>query len=70
MTRRQKAEQPSMAADHEILTPKEVCEMFRIHRATLYKLVREGKIPSFRIGGDWRFRKDLILRWMAGRPGG
>jgi hypothetical protein len=28
-------------------------------------MVRQGKIPSFRVGADWRFRKDLIERWMA-----
>lgn len=53
-----------MAADPEILTPSEVCEMLRIHRGTLYKLVRAGKIPTFRIGSEWRFRRDLLERWM------
>jgi hypothetical protein len=28
-------------------------------------MVRQGKIPSFRIGSDWRFRRDRIVRWMA-----
>jgi excisionase family DNA binding protein len=37
-----------------------------IHRpVTLYKLIRAGKIPSFRVGSDWRFQQDLIERWMA-----
>jgi excisionase family DNA binding protein len=54
-----------MASDDEILTVKEVCELLRVHRSTVYKLVREGKIPSFRIGSDWRFRKDMLLRWIA-----
>jgi len=26
---------------------------------------REGKIPSFRVGNEWRFRTDVIERWMA-----
>jgi excisionase family DNA binding protein len=54
-----------MTSDYEVLTPKEVCEMLHIHRATLYKLIRKGKLPSFKIGGDWRFRQDVILRWIA-----
>ena len=49
----------------EVLTPTEVCEMLHIHRATLYKLIRKGKLPSFKIGGDWRFRTDLLESWMA-----
>jgi excisionase family DNA binding protein len=55
----------SMSSDYELLTPKEVCKMLHIHQATLYKLIRKGKLPSFKIGGDWRFRTDLLESWMA-----
>jgi len=54
-----------MATEHEILTVKEVSDLLRVHRTTVYKLLRDGKIPSFRVGTDWRFRKDRIERWMA-----
>src|SRR5216684_1985671 len=54
-----------MANDPEVLTVKEVCDLLRIHRSTIYRLVRRGKIPSFKIGKDWRFRKDQIMRWIA-----
>ena len=54
-----------MAGDSEVLTVKEVCELLRVHPSTVYKMVRQGKIPSFRIGSDWRFRRDRIVRWMA-----
>jgi excisionase family DNA binding protein len=48
-----------------VLTVKEVCDLLRVHPTTLYKLIRAGKIPSFRVGSDWRFQQDLIERWMA-----
>ena len=54
-----------MAADDEVLTVKEVCELLKVHPSTLYKLVRQGSIPSFRVGIDWRFRRDVIERWMV-----
>jgi excisionase family DNA binding protein len=54
-----------MAADDEVLTVKEVCELLRVGQSTLYRLIKQGKIPSFRIGKDWRFRTDVIVRWMA-----
>jgi excisionase family DNA binding protein len=54
-----------MVADHELLTVKEVSQILQVHPTTLYKMVRAGKIPSFRIGSDWRFRKDLLERWIA-----
>jgi excisionase family DNA binding protein len=55
----------SPMADDDILTVKEICDLLQVHPSTLYKLIREGKIPSFRIGSEWRFRKDVIGRWMA-----
>ena len=54
-----------MAANYEVLTVKEVCEILHVHPTTLYKLTRQGKIPGFRMGTDWRFRADQIERWMA-----
>jgi excisionase family DNA binding protein len=54
-----------MARNYEVLTVKEVCEILHVHPSTLYKLTRQGKIPSFKIGTDWRFRTDQIERWMV-----
>ena len=49
----------------QVLTVKEVCDLLRVHQTTLYRLIKAGGIPSFKIGGDWRFQEDLIERWMA-----
>jgi excisionase family DNA binding protein len=51
-----------MAIDHEILMVKEVSELLKIHESTVYKMIREGRIPAFKIGSDWRFLKDQIVR--------
>ena len=48
----------------EILTIDELSVYLKIPRSTLYKLVREGKIPSQKIGRHWRFRKETIDRWL------
>ncbi len=39
-----------VTGDHQILTTKEVSEMLGVHTSTVYKLIKEGKIPSFRVG--------------------
>ena len=54
-----------MADDQDILTVKEISDLLRLHPATVYRLARQGKIPSFRIGSEWRFRRDVIERWMT-----
>ena len=52
-------------AINEVLTVKELGKLLRVHSSTVYKLIREDKIPRFRVGSEWRFRTDVIVRWMA-----
>ena len=54
-------------SDHEVLTVKEICDLLQVHQATIYKMVRQGKIPSFRVGSELRFRRDVITHWMTQR---
>ncbi len=48
----------------EILTAKEVAEYLNLHVFTVHKLAREGKIPAFKIGMDWRFQRKAVGRWI------
>ncbi len=48
----------------EILTAQEVAEYLNIHPLTVHKYAREGKIPAFKIGTDWRFHKKYIEKWI------
>ena len=62
---RERALKNPMAIDHEILTVKEVSELLKVAQGTVYKLVKEGRIPAFKIGRDRRFRKDQMVHWIA-----
>ena len=53
-----------MSKDKEILTAKEVAEYLNIHPLTVHRYAREGRIPAFKIGTDWRFHKKYIERWI------
>ena len=48
----------------DVLTIEELSAYLKIPKSTLYKLVREGKIPCQKIGRHWRFRKEAIDRWL------
>jgi excisionase family DNA binding protein len=54
-----------MPIDSNILTVKELSKLLRVHSTTIYKLIRQDKIPRFRVGNEWRFRTEVIMRWMA-----
>jgi excisionase family DNA binding protein len=45
------------------LTAAEVAELFKINVETVYDLVRAGKLPATKIGGQWRFQSDEIHEW-------
>lgn len=53
-----------MAAAPRILTAKEVADYLRCHISTVYRLVKTGKLPGFRLGADWRFREDALQNWL------
>lgn len=48
----------------DILTIEELSVYLKIPKSTLYKLVREGRVPSQKVGRHWRFRKVAINRWL------
>ncbi|TCP60650.1 AlpA family transcriptional regulator [Rhodovulum bhavnagarense] len=51
----------------DILTIKEVSAYLKITEKTAYRLTAEGKIPGFKVGGAWRFRKQEIDAWIDER---
>jgi excisionase family DNA binding protein len=50
--------------DEEIMTAKEVADYLKLHTLTVHRYAREGKIPAFKIGMDWRFHKEYIEKWI------
>jgi excisionase family DNA binding protein len=48
----------------DVLTIEELAAYLKIPKSTLYKIVREGKIPSQKVGRHWRFLKGAIDHWL------
>jgi excisionase family DNA binding protein len=61
------ARERAKASEPRVMTAKELAEYLRVHRSTVYKLLRRRELPGFRIGTDWRFRREVIDQWCAGR---
>jgi excisionase family DNA binding protein len=56
---------PKPMPDDDVLTLREICDLLQVHPSTVYKLLREGRIPSFRIGKEWEIPERRVMRWMA-----
>jgi len=48
----------------EILTVKEVADYLKLAEKTAYRLAAEGKLPGFKVGGSWRFKKEDLQQWI------
>jgi len=49
----------------EILTLDEVAAYLKAGKRTVYRLAAEGKLPAFKLGGTWRFRRSDLDEWIA-----
>jgi excisionase family DNA binding protein len=50
--------------DDDIMTLREVATYLGLHVMTVYKLTREGRVPAAKIGGQWRFKRDVLEDWL------
>jgi len=57
-----------MKGDTELMNVFDAAAFLGVHVQTLRKLARKRKIPAFKVGRDWRFRKEALLRWSEEQP--
>lgn len=53
----------------DVLT-NELSDYLKVSKSTLYKLVREGKVPSQKVGRHWCFHKDAVDTWLKNNSQG
>lgn len=54
----------TMVSSQGLLTTSEVARLLNVHPKHVYRLLRRG-IPARKVGGDWRFDREEVLRWAA-----
>lgn len=50
-----------------LMTTKEAASYLKLNYMTVYKLAQRGRIPASKIGGNWRFKKDVLDEWLTRR---
>jgi excisionase family DNA binding protein len=53
-----------MAQHKEVMNVKEASQYLGISPDTLYKYVSMDRIPAFKLGNRWRFKKTILDEWM------
>ncbi|MBI4550222.1 MAG: helix-turn-helix domain-containing protein [Candidatus Omnitrophica bacterium] len=49
----------------QIMTLKEVAKYLGLHPISIYRLIKTSDIPAMKIGGQWRFKKEVLDEWLA-----
>jgi excisionase family DNA binding protein len=49
----------------KLLTVKEVANYLVVTERTVYRLIKDPDFPAFKVGGQWRFKIELIDEWMS-----
>jgi excisionase family DNA binding protein len=53
----------------DMLTIAEVAKYLKLHELTVRRLAREGELPAFKVGRQWRIKRDLLENWIEQRSG-
>ena len=48
-----------------IMTIDEVAEYLDLHPLTVRRLARDGEIPAFKVGRQWRVKRAILVRWLV-----
>ena len=48
----------------DILDAEDVAKMLHVHSRTIMRLAGQGQIPGFKVGGQWRFRREAIEEYI------
>lgn len=53
----------------DLLTTKELQDLLKIDRTTIYRMLKDGRITGIRVGGQWRFSRDEVSALIGGNSG-
>jgi excisionase family DNA binding protein len=58
---------PADCSKSGVMTNTELCAYLSICRSTVYRLIKVGKLPFFKLGRAYRFNREEIDQWTLGR---
>jgi excisionase family DNA binding protein len=64
LVERQGTGQGNMADSREVMNIRQASQYLGVSPDTLYKYVGEQRIPAFKLGNRWRFKKSKLDQWM------
>ena len=51
-----------------LLTTRDVQQIIRVDKSTIYRMAETGRIPAVKVGRQWRFPEDRLQEWLQNGP--
>ena len=48
----------------DLLTTKQLQDLLQVDRITIYRILNDGRLQGFKVGGQWRFSRQKIEAWL------
>jgi excisionase family DNA binding protein len=48
------------------LTTKDLQDLIRVDKSTIYRMAEDGRIPAIKVGRQWRFPAEAVQAWLGG----
>jgi excisionase family DNA binding protein len=49
----------------DLLTTRQLQDLLQVDRITIYRMLSDGRLQGFKVGGQWRFSRQAIEAWLA-----
>ena len=53
-----------------LLTTRQLQELLQVDRITIYRMLNDGRLQGFKVGGQWRFSRQAIEGWLREQQDG
>lgn len=53
-----------MTGTDTLLTTRQLQDLLQVDRITIYRMLNDGRLQGFKVGGRWRFSRQAIERWL------
>jgi excisionase family DNA binding protein len=47
-----------------LLTIEQVAQYLTVDKLTIYRLVTQQRIPAFKVGNQWRIKREMLEDWL------
>ena len=48
----------------QIMTVRDVASYLKLNERTVYRMATSAKIPAFKVGTSWRFKREDLEKWI------